>query len=192
MSLKITNNICLKIPEFSSILCDFPWLFQIVQNSLTFFPDWKMPSYFSRFSSLSGNPVFVIHNVNHNVIHSVVNVIHKCLKKVVNCFKKVINHKFVILWMILMALSRTIPIPITWAKLREQLKTKIRYNLCFTATFFYDLTVLRLTDSHLRFIYTEQKQTWKRSDHYRCSIWTLNWIIYEAISKRCRFRFRPI
>ena len=33
---KITNNICLKFPELSSILCDFPWLFWSVQNSLTF------------------------------------------------------------------------------------------------------------------------------------------------------------
>ena len=32
---KITNNIGLKFPEFSSISCDFPQLFQSVQNSVT-------------------------------------------------------------------------------------------------------------------------------------------------------------
>ena len=33
---KITNNFFLKFPQFSSILCGFPRLFQSVQNSLTF------------------------------------------------------------------------------------------------------------------------------------------------------------
>ena len=33
---KITNNIFLKFPEFTRILCHFPRLFQSVQNSLTF------------------------------------------------------------------------------------------------------------------------------------------------------------
>ena len=52
---KITDNICLKYPEFSSILCDFPWLFQSVQNSLTF--PWLENAFsFSHFSSLSRNP----------------------------------------------------------------------------------------------------------------------------------------
>ena len=35
ISLIILNNIYLKFCHFSSILCDFPWLFQSVQNSLT-------------------------------------------------------------------------------------------------------------------------------------------------------------
>ena len=58
----MTNNICLKFPEFSSILCDFPWLFPDFSSLFKIpwlFPDWKMPSHFSRFSrfsSLSGNP----------------------------------------------------------------------------------------------------------------------------------------
>ena len=46
ISLIILNDIYLKCSHFYSILCDFPWLF----------PDWKMPSHFSRFSSPSGNP----------------------------------------------------------------------------------------------------------------------------------------
>ena len=72
-SLKITNNIFLKFPDFSNILCDFLWLFPVfcvifsdffqylVWFSPTFsvlcviFPDWKMPFYFVRFSSLTGN-----------------------------------------------------------------------------------------------------------------------------------------
>ena len=44
---------------FSSILCDFPWLFPDFPSLFKIpwlFPDWKMPSHFSRFSSLSGNP----------------------------------------------------------------------------------------------------------------------------------------
>ena len=45
----MTSNICLKIPDFSSNFCDFPWLFQYIPN----FPDWKMPSH---FSSANGNP----------------------------------------------------------------------------------------------------------------------------------------
>ena len=36
---------CVIFPDFSSLF-KIPWLF----------PDWKMPSHFSRFSSLSGNP----------------------------------------------------------------------------------------------------------------------------------------
>ena len=32
----MSNNICLNLSQFSRILCDFPWLFQSVQNSLTF------------------------------------------------------------------------------------------------------------------------------------------------------------
>ena len=50
----IINNIYLKFPDFSSILCDFPWLFQSVKNDRPTFPhDWKITSY---FSSPSGNP----------------------------------------------------------------------------------------------------------------------------------------
>ena len=37
---------CVIFPDFSSLF-KIPWLF----------PDWKMPSYFSRFSSPSGNHV---------------------------------------------------------------------------------------------------------------------------------------
>ena len=44
---KKKKNIFQKFPEFSSILCDFLWLF----------PDLKMPSHFPRFSSPRGNPV---------------------------------------------------------------------------------------------------------------------------------------
>ena len=56
ISLKISNNIYLKISHFSSILFHFPWLFQSVQNSLTF--PWLENTFphFSRFSSPSGNP----------------------------------------------------------------------------------------------------------------------------------------
>ena len=49
----------------------------------------------------------------------------------------------------------------------------------------------------LRFIYTAQKWKWKRSiffDFCHCSVWTLNWILYEPIWKRClslRRTFRP-
>ena len=39
ISLKITKNICLKFPELSSILCDFPWL------SLTFPLSSKFPGF---------------------------------------------------------------------------------------------------------------------------------------------------
>ena len=61
MMKKIENDICLKFPEFSNILCDFPWLFLSVQNSLTF-PWLKNAFPFSRFSSFSssnGNPVLL-------------------------------------------------------------------------------------------------------------------------------------
>ena len=34
-SLKIISKICLKFPDVSSVLCDFPRLFQSVQNTLT-------------------------------------------------------------------------------------------------------------------------------------------------------------
>ena len=48
-------------------------------------------------------------------------------------------------------------------------------------------------ESNLRFIYTDRKRTQKRIvffDPCRCSIWPLNWLIYESIWKRYRFRFR--
>ena len=45
----------------------------------------------------------------------------------------------------------------------------------------------------LRFIYTERKQMGKRIlffDLCYCSMWTLNWILYEPIWKGTRFRLR--
>ena len=52
ISLEISNNIYLSLPVFCGIFPDFSSLFKIPW----LFPDWKMPSHFSRFSSLSGNP----------------------------------------------------------------------------------------------------------------------------------------
>ena len=40
--MKIINNICFKFQDFSSILCDFPRLFQSVQNSLTILPSFPV------------------------------------------------------------------------------------------------------------------------------------------------------
>ena len=51
---KITNNFFLKFPQFSSILCGFPWLFQSVQNSLTF--SWLE----NAFPLFPGFPVFPV------------------------------------------------------------------------------------------------------------------------------------
>ena len=57
MSLKIIN--ISETPDFSSILCDFPGLFQSVQNSLT----EKCLPIFSRFSSSSGYPAIPLRQI---------------------------------------------------------------------------------------------------------------------------------
>ena len=71
---KISNNIYLNLSQFSSILCGFPWLFQSVQNSLTFpwlenaFPFFQVFQVFqSEWEPWSRDEVEVCDSVTHNV-----------------------------------------------------------------------------------------------------------------------------
>ena len=68
-------------PKFSNILCDFPWLFQSFQNSLTF--PWQENAFpfsrFSSFSSLSGNPVYSW-KFDKNPATFVLSILHSILK----------------------------------------------------------------------------------------------------------------
>ena len=68
-----------------------------------------------------------------------------------------------------------------------------QYRFCLSVVNSHDnnTDVLDAPVIELRFIYSERKR--QRIFFFylcRCSILTVNWILYEAMWKRCRFRYR--